>query len=137
MIVLDASAVVDVALGWPPAAWVLETISQEELVAPGHQLAEVVSALARLQRAGQIDTQEQRAAAREAVALHQDVRQTTEGHVLRALVLSDRIQVLDGLYVAMAEELRCPFVTTDLRLAGSNPPCTVLAPPARGSTQPR
>lgn len=131
MIVLDASAVVDVALGWAPATWVIEAIEGEELTAPGHQLAEVVSALSRLRRSGRIDGGEQRAAVREAAALRQDVAPTTEGHLLRALALSERIHVLDGLYVALAEELRCPLVTTDLRLAGSDPPCVVLAPPTR------
>lgn len=135
--VLDASAVVDAALGWSPAAWVLEAIADEELVAPGHQLAEVVSALSRLQRAGHVNPDEQRAAVAEAVSLEQEVKPATEAHLLRALALSDRIRVLDGLYVVLAEELRCPLLTTDLRLAGSDPPCAVLAPPTRGSAPSR
>lgn len=129
--VLDASAVVDAALGWSPAMWVLEAIADEELVAPGHQLAEVVSALSRLQRAGYLGPDEQRAAVAEAVSLEQEVKPATEAHLLRALALSDRIRVLDGLYVVLAEELRCPLLTTDLRLAASGAPCALLAPPDR------
>lgn len=129
MRVLDASAVVDVALGRSPASWVLDAMAGQELVAPGHQLAEIVSALARLHRARVIDQDEQLAAVREAVALRQQVRPATESHLLRALTLSDRIRVLDGLYVALAEELACPLVTTDQRLARSGAPCTLLSPP--------
>lgn len=129
MRVLDASAVVDVALGRPPAGWVLDAMAGQELVAPGHQLAEVVSALARLHRAQIIDREDQLAAVREAVALRQEVRPATESHLLRALSLSERVPVLDGLYVALAEELACPLVTTDGRLARSGAPCTVWSSP--------
>ncbi|MGL5864312.1 MAG: hypothetical protein ACRCYX_00365 [Dermatophilaceae bacterium] len=45
-------------------------------------------------------------------------------------VRRERIRVLDGLYVALTEELGCPLVTTDRRLAAAAPPCTVLVPPA-------
>lgn len=46
----------------------------------------------------------------------------------RAHDLSGRIRVLDGLYVAIAEERGVPLLTTDDRLARSGPPCEVLAP---------
>lgn len=49
--------------------------------------------------------------------------------VRRAYDLRDRIQVCDGLYVALAEELRCPLVTTDRRLAVAAPPCEIRIPP--------
>ncbi|HYT10569.1 MAG TPA: hypothetical protein VEL73_07900 [Mycobacteriales bacterium] len=48
MIVLDASALVDVVLDQPPAPWLLDQISGEDVVAPSHQPAEVLSAVGRL-----------------------------------------------------------------------------------------
>lgn len=55
MIVLDASALVDVVLGHPDSAWSLDRMGAEDVCAPAHQMAEVLSALARLRRAGVID----------------------------------------------------------------------------------
>jgi len=54
VIVLDASALVDVVLDQSTAAWVLDEIAEQEVCAPAHQPAEVLSALARLVRATQI-----------------------------------------------------------------------------------
>lgn len=45
---LDASALIDVALNQSSANWVLEQIEHERVSAPAHQLAEVLSALASL-----------------------------------------------------------------------------------------
>jgi predicted nucleic acid-binding protein len=53
VIVLDASAVVDVILDWPTKTWVLDRLEGAHLVAPCHQLAEV-AAVAGLGRVGQI-----------------------------------------------------------------------------------
>jgi predicted nucleic acid-binding protein len=38
------------------------------------------------------------------------------------------VRVLDGLYVAVAESLRCPVITTDLRLARAGLPVEVRSP---------
>lgn len=54
-----------------------------------------------------------------------------ENAVQRAFTLRGRIRILDGLYVALAEDLRCPLVTTDIRLCRANAPCEVQAPPQR------
>ena len=55
MIALDASALVDAVLDQPAGEWVLEQIAGEEVAAPAHQSAEVLSALSRLVRAGEIE----------------------------------------------------------------------------------
>lgn len=129
MIVLDASALVDVVLDQPDAGWVLDQIAAQEVSAPAHQAAEVISALACLERAGEIDAVAARNALDEAMALPQRLLPPTIVQLRRAYALRDRIRVLDGLYVAAADELGCALVTTDLRLARAAPPCEVRTPP--------
>jgi predicted nucleic acid-binding protein len=125
MIVLDASALVDVVIDQPPKQSVLEQLDQP-IAAPAHQLAEVLSALARLVRAGTITPDVAREALDEAAALGQEQVAPSRRHLTRALDLQSRIRVLDGLYVALAEERQCPLVTTDQRLAGAETPCEVV-----------
>jgi predicted nucleic acid-binding protein len=130
VIVLDASALVDAVLDQPTAGWVLDEIAAGEVSAPAHQPAEVLSALARLVRATQIDSKAAHAALDEALALPQRLVTPTAGHVRLAYALRDRIRVVDGLYVALAQELACPLVTTDRRLAVADAPCEIRIPPA-------
>jgi predicted nucleic acid-binding protein len=131
MIVLDASALVDVVVDRPTKDAVLTHLDQP-VVAPAHQLAEVLSALARLVRADTISAEAARDALDEASALEQQHVTPNRTHLRRALELQANIRVLDGLYVALAEECRCPLLTTDRRLAAANPPCnvTLALPPA-------
>lgn len=129
MIVLDASALVDVLMDQPTAAWVLDQIDDEEVSAPAHQPAEVISAVTRLVRAGELASGAARDALVEAMRLPQRLVIPTATHLLQAYALRDRIRVLDGLYVVLANELRCPLVTTDRRLVRAEPPCEVRAPP--------
>jgi predicted nucleic acid-binding protein len=107
---------------------VMDEITEEQISAPAHQPAEVLSALARLVRAGELDTAIAAEALREAADLPQALVTPSLAHLERALHLQDRVRVLDGLYVALAEELGCPLVTTDRRLADAGPPCEVRAP---------
>ncbi|MGH3936837.1 MAG: type II toxin-antitoxin system VapC family toxin [Pseudonocardiaceae bacterium] len=131
MIVLDASALVDAVLDQPTAGWVLDQIANEEISAPGHQPAEVLSALTRLVRAAQVDLDSARDALDEALALPQRFVTPTARHVRLAFALRDRIRVVDGLYVALADEFECPLVTTDHRLAVADAPCEIHTPPAQ------
>lgn len=131
MIVLDASALVDVVLDQPTAGWVLNEIAGGEVCAPAHQPAEVLSALARLVRAAQVDLGSARDALDEALALPQRFVTPTANHVRRAFAWRDRIRVVNGLYVALADELDCPLVTTDHRLAAADAPCEIRTPPAQ------
>ena len=129
MIVLDASALVHVLIDQEDKDWVLDQIDGHEVLAPSHQLAEVLSALARLGRAGVLRPSEQAKALDEALALSQELVLPTRGHLHRALALSARVRVLDGLYVALAEERGCALVTTDRRLARAATGCDVRTPP--------
>jgi predicted nucleic acid-binding protein len=117
VIVLDASAVVDVVADQREKHWVLEQMTGQTLSAPAHQIAEVLSAIARLGRQGVLEQLAQQDAVNDALGLEQELVLPTPAHVLRALDLADNVRVLDGLYVALAEERACPLVTTDRRLA--------------------
>lgn len=128
MIVLDASALVDVVVDEPSGLWVLEQMSTDGVAAPSHQVAEVLSAVARLRRAEVLDGASAASAMDRALDVEQDLVISSAAHVRRAMSLSDRVRVTDGLYVALAEELRCPLVTTDRRLARAGLACEVRVP---------
>ena len=129
MIVLDASALVDVVTDQEAAPWLLDRIAGEQVHAPSHQPAEVLSALARMVRAGDLEPDVGAEALEEAAALPQHLASPTPGQMQRAFVLRDRIRVLGGLYVTLAEDLGCPLVTTDVRLMQAKPPCRTEFPP--------
>lgn len=133
MIVLDASALVDVVLDEPVASWVLDQIDGEDVAAPAHQPAEVLSAVGRIERAGRIDATTGRAALAAAASLPQRLVPATLDLLLRAYTLRDGIRVLDGLYVALAEELGAALVTTDVRLGRAVSSCDVRFPPDHGA----
>lgn len=128
MIVLDASALVDVLLDQPPRDWVLDRLRGEQILAPAHQPAEVVSALGRLVRAATITEEQAQDAVAEATALRQEHLPLTRQHLQRALELSTRVRILDGLYVAVAEDHEATLVTTDRRLAGTGLPVSCDTP---------
>lgn len=128
MIVLDASALVDVVIDEPAGLWVLEQMGPDGVAAPSHQVAEVLSAVARLGRAEVLDRVAVDRAVGRAMVLDQNLVLPTAAHVRRALALSDRVRVTDGLYVALAEELGCPIVTTGRRLTRAGLDCEIRAP---------
>lgn len=128
MIVLDASAVVDVLLDRSPAGWVLDEMRDHELSAPGHQPAEVLSAVARVVRSGELDPAVAAEVLAEFAELPQVLTTPTRDHLSRALQLQPRVRVLDGLYVALAESIGCPLVTTDGRLARAGLPIEIRSP---------
>jgi predicted nucleic acid-binding protein len=128
VIVVDASAVVEAVLDQADGTWVTAHLSGQELCAPGHLPAEVVSAVARFVRAGSFGHDVAHAALDEAAALPIELVPSPGPHLRRALALQERIRVHDGLYVALAEERGCALLTTDRRLARADPPCEVVAP---------
>jgi predicted nucleic acid-binding protein len=132
VIVLDAAALIDVVLDQPSKGWVLDQLVDEVVVAPAHQPAEVLSAVGRLVRAGELDEPGARAALDEAAALEQELAPITLSLQRRALQLQDRVRMLDGLYVALAEERDARLVTTDGRLARAGLNVPVPTPTALG-----
>ncbi|MEX2621683.1 MAG: type II toxin-antitoxin system VapC family toxin [Egibacteraceae bacterium] len=122
-------ALVDVLVDQAHAGWLLDQLASGEVMAPAHQPAEVGSAVARLHRAGALTADTARDALTAALALPQQLVVASAAQVQRAFGLRDRIRVLDGLYVALAEERGVALLTTDQRLVRADPPCEVLAPP--------
>lgn len=118
MIVVDASAVVDFLLGGGASAdWVRHELAvAEEAQSPALLDYEVASALRRRVLTGTLP------AARGAVALgdlrdFRVVRHAPGPYLARIWALRDVLSSYDAFYVALAETLDCPLVTTDLRLA--------------------
>lgn len=119
MVVIDASAVVDLLLELPinqPLLRRLEDVS--ELHAPHLIDLEVLSVLRRLVRSGTMGLDAAGMARRSLAELPIE----RYPHVLlrdRIWELRDNLTVYDAAYVALAEELELPLVTSDGRLARS------------------
>lgn len=113
---LDASATVDLLAGTEHAAAAAARLTHTELHAPAHLDAEVFSALGRLHRAGHLTAGAVEdglaALATMPVTRHPLVELTGPAWGLR-----DNMRLVDALYVALAERLDAPLVTTDHRLA--------------------
>lgn len=125
MIVLDASALIDVLTDQPTKDQILSHFGQQ-ILAPAHQPAEVVSAIARLKRAGDLKPMQARTAISDAAVLVQTPVPLDGPLLQRALSMDGRIRVLDAIYVATAERFDCPLLTTDARLARAHPPCDLI-----------
>ena len=117
MIVLDASAIVELLLGTPLGAKVAARVARsDELHAPHLLDVEVLSCLRRLQRVGAFSDERAWQMLR---ALHDlDVeRHPHDGLLPRAWELRQSSTAYDAMYVALAEALRAPLLTLDERLA--------------------
>ena len=124
MIVLDASAAVDALLNFQPnARRVRERIKQEDsgdqrenLHVPHLFGVEVLHALRRLTLSGRLSESRGRRATNAML----NMRLTRYPHELfagRIWELKENISAYDAAYVALAEALDTPLVTTDRRLA--------------------
>jgi len=113
-LVLDASAAVDAVVVRRDS--VLDRMEQADLVAPALIDTEVVSALARLVRAGRITPAEADRGVTVWLQLPCD-RVPTEPLVPIIWSLRDRVRITDAHYVAVARLHHAPILTTDGRLA--------------------
>src|SRR3712207_2523691 len=114
-VVVDASALVDLLLGNPLGVAVRARLAGQSLHAPGHVDAEVLSALGRLNRAGDLDD--------DTVTrlLGRVVDAPIERHPVQELVAGawtrrHQLRLADALYVELATARGVPLVTTDRRL---------------------
>ena len=118
MIVLDASATLALLLGGPGSARVAARIADpdESLHAPHLLDVEVANALRRIVREGAAPASRGRAALDVLAAL--GIRRHPHGALLaRVWELHDNLTAYDAAYVALAEGLAAPLLTTDARLA--------------------
>ncbi len=116
-LVLDASAVVEALLDTDLGAAVRTRMRGHELHAPAHLDAEVLSALGRLNRAGEIDD------TAAAVALDELAGAPVRRHSLPGLLAGawarrESLRLADALYVELSASLgTAALLTTDARLA--------------------
>jgi predicted nucleic acid-binding protein len=114
-VVVDASAIVDLLLGNELGAAVRRRLAGHALHAPAHLDAEVLSALGRLHRAGDLtadDVESRLHALATAPIRRHDVSALLAG----AWARRQRVRLVDALYVELAASLRHALVTTDGRL---------------------
>jgi predicted nucleic acid-binding protein len=125
LLVLDASAVVDLLLRNDSGVAVRRKLIDAELRTVSHLDAEVFSALARLYRAGTLGVDEVDKRLR-LLARLDIVRLPISDALLReAWALRDNVMARDALYVALARRLRGRLLTTDDRLARAVPDIAV------------
>jgi predicted nucleic acid-binding protein len=115
-VVKDASALVDALVGSELGAAVRKRMRGCELHAPAHLDAEMLSALGRLHRAGELS------ADAVTTALGELESAPITRHPLADLVIGawrgrDRFHLVDALYVELSEKIRAGLLTTDARLA--------------------
>lgn len=117
-IVVDASAMVDLLVGSPLASSVEARLRGHELHVPAHFDAEVLSALGRLQRAGEMTVRQV------GTRLQSVATAPLERHLLAPLLadawkIRHNLRLVDALYVELANRLDASIVTTDTGLAAA------------------
>lgn len=118
MIVLDASAAIELVLATRPGAAVARRLRGETVHSPAHYDVEVVGAIRRAVVRRLISDHEGLVAVADFESL--SVRRwPTKPFVERAYQLRSTHTVADGLYIALAEGLVAPLITCDGRLAQS------------------
>lgn len=119
MVVLDASAMVDLLIGAAVGVAVAERIDDEVAHAPAHFDAEVLSALGRLHRAGLLSVPQvgSRLARLEAAPIE---RHPLVGLSRGAWGKRANLRLADALYVELAARLGVPLLTTDAALAAAD-----------------
>lgn len=119
MIVLDASAAVELVLATPPGTAVARRLRGEIVHAPAHFDVEVMGAIRRAVVRQLINDHEGLVAVADFLSL--PVRRwPIKPFVQRAYHLRSTHTVADGVYVALAEGFGAPLITCDGRLAQSH-----------------
>jgi predicted nucleic acid-binding protein len=115
-VVLDASAAVEALLGSITGLAVRQRMRATQLHTPAHLDAEVLSALGRLHRAGDVPAGVVTTGLTE-LATAPIVRHPLPGLLPSAWQMRDQLRLVDALYVALSEQLGARLLTTDARLA--------------------
>jgi predicted nucleic acid-binding protein len=118
--VLDASAMVDLLTGQRTAEPIRVRLQNSAIHVPAHFDAEVLSALGRLCRAGEL-TDEDASKLLGTLRRAPFSRHLLEGLIEGAWSRRNTYRLVNALYVELAEQLRAPLMTTDSRLAKTYP----------------
>ncbi|RZQ60058.1 type II toxin-antitoxin system VapC family toxin [Amycolatopsis suaedae] len=116
LVVLDASVLVDLLAGTEYAAPAKKRLAGTVMHAPSHMDAEVLSALGRLHRAGELTTADVDAALAALTAVPV-TRHSVAELAVGAWARRADIRLTDALYLELAARLRVQVLTTDRRLA--------------------
>jgi predicted nucleic acid-binding protein len=116
VIVIDASAMIDLLAGHEPAPRIAALLD-DDVFAPERLIPEVIQYFRRHGAGG--------SAARADTAVSDFADSPIEyvstwPHIDRIWELRHALSASDACYVAVAESLGCPLLTTDRRLAGAN-----------------
>ena len=114
--VVDASGLVEALMGSRLGAAMRARMRGCELHAPAHLDAEVLSALGRLHRAGELPADAVEAALRE-LGSAPIVRHHLADLLVAAWQARDRLRLVDALYVELSRKLGASVLSTDARLA--------------------
>lgn len=119
-LVIDASALVEALVGSELGAAVRTRMRGCELHGPAHLDAEVLSALGRLHRAGELSADAVTAAVGELESAP-IARHSLADLLAGAWRARDRFRLVDALYVELSEKIGAGLLTTDARLARATP----------------
>lgn len=118
MIVVDASAAIELALMSRVGRAVMQRVDGRSLHAPELLLVEVAQVLRRLTAGGDVSARRAEQALEDLLDLDVALYEH-EALVRRAWQLRSNLTAYDAVYVALAEELDAPLLTTDARLASA------------------
>ncbi|MGI8592886.1 MAG: type II toxin-antitoxin system VapC family toxin [Solirubrobacteraceae bacterium] len=114
-VVVDASALVDLLLGNESGVAVQARLTGHALHAPAHADAEILSALGRLQRAGEVEPDDVEAMLTRLSAAPIQRHPVTD-LLIGAWSRLHQLRLADALYVELARSRALPLITTDGRL---------------------
>ncbi len=119
-LVIDASAMVDYLVGSPLAADVADRIAGSDIAVPAHFDAEVLSALGRLQRAG--DLTETEVETRVGITAQAPFRRYLLPQLLEgAWARHHNVRLVDALYIELGNQLAATIITTDSGMSAATP----------------
>src|SRR5664279_4053439 len=110
MIVVDASALLDLILLRPNASRIADAMRGQSVAAPELIVVETSSALARLERAGELRTHDADVAIRDVGEMPMSLVGHSPLHA-RAWALRGSLRLADAFYVACAELLTATLLT--------------------------
>lgn len=115
-VVIDSSALVELVIRSERASAVAQAVGVTDMVAPDVVNPEVLAALRRLERTGELTPQ--RAVQALDDLMDAPVRRfSTRPLLAEAWTLRANVSAADALYVVLARILRCPLVTADRKLS--------------------